>query len=157
MVVKMSFNTDNGGLAVKVTEKIKVSSSESASTWNTRLSQIAYQSGEIFICTYSLPDLNYITRILDKRSTGITVLANSKFVDKAKELKKLYPNLNIKLAPDTHAKIVLVPPNTVWLSSANFGQSRWFENTIGIKNEKVYEFYINEIKRFINGSETVEL
>jgi phosphatidylserine/phosphatidylglycerophosphate/cardiolipin synthase-like enzyme len=151
----MAFKTDGGGIAVKA--NIKVSSSASASSWNTRLSQIKYQLGEIFICTYSLPDQGYIGQILGKRSTGVTILANSKFLNKAKVLKTLYPSLNIKLAPDTHAKIVLVSPDTVWLSSANFGKSGWFENTVGIKNTDVYNFYENEIKRFMSGSKIEEL
>jgi phosphatidylserine/phosphatidylglycerophosphate/cardiolipin synthase-like enzyme len=154
-VIKIPFKTDGGGLAIKA--DIKVSSAASASTWNTRLSQIQHSCNEIFICTYSLPNLEYLERILDKRSARITILANSKFVDKAYELKKSYPDLKIKLAPDTHAKIVLIYPNTVWLSSANFGRSGWFENTVGIKNKDVYNFYENEIKRFISGSKIEEI
>jgi phosphatidylserine/phosphatidylglycerophosphate/cardiolipin synthase-like enzyme len=151
----MTFKTDGGGLAVKA--NIKVSSAASASTWNTRLSHIGHNHCDIFICTYSLPDLKYLGLIFDKRSEGITILVNSKFIDKAKTLKALYPDLKILLAPDTHAKIVLVSPETVWLSSANFGQSRWFENTVGIKNKDVYNFYENEIKKFMRSSEIEEL
>lgn len=151
----MTLKTDGGGLAVSA--NIKVSSTSSASTWNTRLSQIKRVKGEIFICTYSLPDLKYIKQILDKRSTGITILANSKFLEKAIELKFAYPDLKIKLANNTHAKIVLISPETVWLSSANFCHSGWFENTVGIKNKDVYEFYEKEIQYFLSKNKTLEL
>lgn len=143
----MSFKTDNGGLAVKA--NIKVSFSVSASSWNTRLSQIKKQEGEIFICTYSLPDINYVRQIFEKRTSNISLLVNSKFTEQAKLIKKEFPEINIMLAENTHAKIVLISPDTVWLSSANFGKSSWFENTVGIKNEHVYKFYQDEIKSFI--------
>ena len=53
--------------------------------------------------------------------------------------------------------MVLIHPNTIWLSSANFGKSGWFENTIGIKNKEVYDFYKKQIDSFIekNRIETV--
>ena len=149
----MPFKTDNGGLALRANIKV----SAAASSWSTRLSQIMSRDGEIIICTYSLPNMDYIDKIFDKRSKEITILANSTFYSRALELKQKYPALNIILAANTHAKMVLISPGTVWLSSANLGKSGWFENTVGIKSKEVYEFYHSEIMSFIEKHKIIEL
>lgn len=148
----MGFKTDNGGLAVSIMDA-KVLTSETASTWNTRLSQIGTQNlkdKKVIICTYSLPDLEYCKQIFDKRSDNVILIVNEKFSDKAKELENLYPELEIHIKDDIHAKMVLVEPKTVWLSSANFGKSDWFEQTIGIHSEEVYNFYLEQINKYLN-------
>lgn len=144
----MPFKTDCGGLAVKLND-CKLSVSENASTWNTRLSQIGKTDGKVIICTYSLPDLKYIQKILDKRSRNVTIIAHEKFEKKAMLLKRMYPFLHIHLRPDVHAKIVLVEPRSVWLSSANFGSSGWFEQTIGIHDKTAYSFYLNALSKYL--------
>ncbi len=147
-----TFETDNGGVAVSIMDA-KILTSETASTWNTRLSQIGttnLKDKRVIICTYSLPDLEYSKQIFDKRSKNVMLIVNEKFSDKAEELRKLYPDLEIYLRADVHAKIVLVEPRTVWLSSANFGKSNWFEQTIGIHSEEVYNFYLEQINIYLN-------
>lgn len=146
------FKTDNGGKAVKI-EDAKIVTSENASTWNTRLSQIGtanLKNNRVIICTYSLPDLEYSKQVFDKRSKNVMLIVNEKFRDRAKALENIYPDLEIHLKHDVHAKMVLVEPQTVWLSSANFGKSDWFEHTIGIHSEEVYKFYLEQINRYLN-------
>lgn len=138
--------TDNGGLAT--TARVKVSLGK-GSTWATRLSQIGKSSGEIIICTYSLPNLDYMSQILDKRS-DITIVCHKKFQEKASILQQKYPRLNIILKSDIHAKMVLIQPETVILSSANFGSSGWLEHTITVKSESVYSYYYNRLKGVLN-------
>lgn len=144
----MPFKTDAGGVAVRLNDA-KLYVSASASTWNTRLSQIGNISGKVIICTYSLPDIDYIQKILDKRSENVTIIAHEKFRKKAMQLKAIYPSLKIYLKSDVHAKIVLVEPQTVWLSSANFGSSGWFEQTIGIHSRTAYDFYLNALSKYL--------
>lgn len=147
----MSFKKDNGGLVISI-EDAKILTSRTASSWNTRLSQIGtpnLKDKKIIICTYSLPNLEYSKQIFDKRSKNVMLIVNEKFGDKAKELRNLYPDLEIHLKADVHAKIVLVEPKTVWLSSANFGESDWFEQTIGIHSKEAYNFYLDEIERYL--------
>lgn len=145
----MSFKTDAGGLATKCC--IKVSTTQSGSTWNTRLSQLLKDEKELIICTYSLPEIKYVTKILSKRENGrgITLLVHDKFKEKAVLLKQDYPELKIFLATNTHAKLIISPPETVWLSSANLGDSGWFESTIGLKSREAYDYYQNQILKFI--------
>jgi len=139
----VSFKTDPGGLATKAS--IKVSSR--ASTWNTRLSQLLIGNKDIIICTFSLPKTDeYLGRLLQKRSNGVTIIANSKFGKQARMLKAQYPNLRIFLSPTVHAKLALVSPNIVWMSSENFVHSRNFENTIGIHSVPVYKYLIQQLQ-----------
>ena len=105
---------------------------------------------KVIICTYSLPDLEYSKQIFDKRSKNVTLIVNEKFRNKAEELESIYPDLDICIKNDVHAKMVLVEPKTVWLSSANFGKSDWFEQTIGIHSEEVYSFYFDQINKYLN-------
>lgn len=142
------FKSDGGGLALCVKDA-KLSTSHTASSWNTRLSQIGRFPGRIVICTYSLPKLDYLQRIFDKRSDGITLIAHEKFHERASQLKKMYPELQIVLKPDVHAKFVLIEPETVWLSSANFGSSGWFEQTIGLHSKEAYEYMLKQVNAYI--------
>lgn len=151
----MPFKTDAGGIALKINDA-KLTTSKTASTWNTRLSQIAYAPGEIIICTYSLPDMDYLKSIFDKRSSGITIIAHEKFRSKSEKLKAMYPALNIVLRPDVHAKFVLIEPKTVWLSSANFGKSSWFEQTIGLHSKEAYDFMLEQVQHYISSDATAE-
>ena len=144
----MKFKTDCGGVALSLKDA-KLSTSHTASTWNTRLSQIGRVSGKIVICTYSLPNLDYLQRIFDKRSDGITLIAHEKFHERAVQLKRMYPELKIVLKPDVHAKFVLIEPETVWLSSANFGSSGWFEQTIGLHSKEAYEYMLKQVNAYI--------
>ena len=91
------------------------------------MNQFEKTKGVATIVTYSLPSLNEIEEILDKRTIGVTIIANSKFEKKAMRIQDHYPDLKIILRPDVHAKMLLVAPEIVWLSSANFGNSGWFE------------------------------
>ena len=146
------FTTDHGGMALSIKDA-KLSTSHTASTWNTRLSQIGRSNKKIIICTYSLPSLEYLKKIFGKRTENITLIAHEKFADKASHLKELYPDLEIILKPDVHAKYVLIEPDTVWMSSANFGSSGWFEQTIGIHDKDAYEFMLSQTKRYLKGEE----
>ena len=104
-------------------------------------------------CTYSLPSLEYLKKIFDKRTENVTLIAHEKFADKASHLKELYPDLEIILKPDVHAKYVLIEPDTVWLSSANFGSSGWFDQTIGIHDKDAYEFMLSQTERYLKRGE----
>ena len=145
------FQTDAGGLALALND-VKLMTTETASSWNTRLSQIARMKGKVIICTYSLPNLKYMEKIFDKRSWDVVLIANDKPKDnewKVQELQERYPDMEIYLKPDIHAKIILIEPKTVWLSSANFGRSGWFENTIGIHDKEAYDFYYKQISKYM--------
>lgn len=149
----MAFTTDKTGLALKANIKIATQ----GSTWSSHLNRAFKSKGDILICTYSLPNMIHIEKILDKCSDHITIIANANFLGRAETLKVYYPKLKIYVADDMHAKVVLVSPGTVWLTSANFGSDGWFENTIGIHNKDVYNFYINEILKYMCKTNLIEV
>ena len=92
-----------------------------------------------------MPNSKHIDRILQKKSENVTLICNSKFAADAKRLKRKYPSIHLIMRWDIHAKMVLIEPDIVWLSSANFGCSEWFEESIGIHSELAYKFYIKQL------------
>jgi len=139
------FKTDGGGYALRLNDaKISVG----LTSWNTKLSQIAKTPVErrIIIVTYSLPRYQtFIPKILEKRSANVLIICHMKFMERALELQKRFPLLRFRFLDNVHAKVVLIEPDTVWLSSANFGSSKWIECTIGIHSEKAYDVTLKEI------------
>ena len=115
------------------------------STWATRLSQLGRQKGIVHIVTYSLPNLGYIRKIFNKRPWGIVMIVHQKFRSRAVDLKKEFPDLVISTHPTVHSKAVLIAPETVILSSANFGHSRWHETSITIHSAAAYDYYKSDI------------
>jgi len=141
----MAFQTDNGGLALKADIKIGAD----ASTWNTRLSQLSRTDAEVILCTYSLPNIPSVRQILDRRSRNITLIVNARFAAQANALKRAYPELTLYLIPRTHAKMALIAPATVWLSSENIGTSGWYENTVGIRSAAAYDYLRASVFRML--------
>lgn len=143
------FKTDSGGKALSIRDA-KISVSHKCSAWSTKLNSIGCAKGDITIVTYSLPDTEYIENILNRRNGNLTLVFHEKFLSKANVLKRKYKNLKLYPMPDVHAKMVLIEPRTVLLSSANFGKSGWFEQTIGIHSEKAYEYYMGCVNGYIS-------
>lgn len=131
----MAFSDDNGGFAFSCDD---AKMSICASTWNTRLSQIARVAGPILIMTGSLPDPEYISQILGKRPQDILIIANTSAVAEARVLKSRFPAIRIALHPNNNAKVVLVAPDTVWVSSSDFGKTTKIEAAVGMHSVFVY-------------------
>ena len=146
------FNADGGGVEIP---NVKLKALTGGSSWNTRLSQIAHVKGNITICTYSLPDINYLSRIFCKRQEDVKILVNKKFESRAREMMLKFPKLEIYLKDDVHAKLVLLAPETVYIGSDNFGDSGWFEATVRIKSPYVYRHYIEQINKQIMCAEFI--
>lgn len=124
----MSFSADNGGFQFSC-EDAKFSIC--ASTWNTRLSQIGKSTGAIRIMTHALPDPDYIARIFSKRPENIYLIANSDAQAEARLIKAQFPKVRIVLHPRMNAKLVLIEPGTVWLSSSDFVHTKSIESAVG--------------------------
>lgn len=151
----MSFKTDNDGKAVSITDaKISIGS---ISTWSTRLKSIKQVKGKICIATFTLPDLPYAQKILAKRPRDIFIVAHTNFTQKAQAIKSDFPDIMIAVREDIHAKLVLIEPSTVWLSSANFGHSGWIENSIGLHSKKAYKFYKSAFDEIFTSSTEIEI
>lgn len=132
----MVFSNDNGGFAFSCDDgKFSIGSS----TWNTRLSQIARVPGPIHIITGLLPDPAYISEILAKRPHDIFIIAHTDAESDARILKLRFPAIRIALHGNNNAKVVLVAPETAWVSSSDFGKTRKIESAVGIHSVEVYE------------------
>lgn len=131
----MAFSDDNGGFAFSCDD---AKMSICASTWNTRLSQIARVAGPILIMTGSLPEPEYISQILGKRPRDIFIIANTSAVAEARLLKSRFPAIRIALHPNNNAKVVLVAPDTVWVSSSDFGKTTKIEAAVGMHSVFVF-------------------
>ncbi|WP_313294747.1 hypothetical protein [Pseudomonas sp.] len=131
----MAFSDDNGGFAFMCSDaKMSIGSS----TWASRLSQLSKATGEILILTHGLPDIDYITRILDKRPHNVWIAAHTESLKEASALKTARPWLRIALHPHIGAKSVLVAPDTVWLSSNDFGLGGKLESAVGFHSAALY-------------------
>lgn len=131
----MAFSDDNGGFAFMCSDaKMSIGSS----TWASRLSQLSKATGEILILTHGLPDTGYITKILDKRPHNVWIVAHTDSLKEASALKTARPWLRIALHPHIGAKSVLVAPDTVWLSSNDFGLGGKLESAVGFHSTALY-------------------
>ena len=112
-------------------------------TWRTKLSQLAKQKGKVVrIVTYSLPDMKSIDGILEKRPSDIFLICNEKFIKDAQRIKIKFPKIRIATYAKVHSKVVLIEPDTVYVSSANFGNSGWHETSIGIRSKTAHDEYV---------------
>jgi hypothetical protein len=140
----MSWPTDVHGLAFKPKE---VKLYRDSSTWGMRLSQLGRQVGEVYIVTYSLPDLPYIEQQLGRRPHDIQIVCHSKFASRATALRRRFPDVSVKVHPEVHGKLLLIAPETVYLGSANFGESGWKEFTVGLRSAEAFDFYESEFRK----------
>ena len=132
----MAFSDDNGGFAFSCDD---AKMSICASTWNTRLSQIARVTGPIYIMTGLLPDTTYISQIIEKRPREIFIIANASARENAQSIKRSFPGVRIVLHRNSNAKVVLVAPETVWVSSSDFGKSVQIESAVGMHSSVLYQ------------------
>lgn len=131
----MAFSDDGGGFGFSCDDaKLTIG----ASTWNTKLSQLGRMPGPLFIMTRLLLNLDYIGRIVSKRPRDIYILASTDAEANARELKAQFPSISIALNSKINAKAVFLGPETVWIGSADFGESKMIESSIGIHSETVF-------------------
>jgi len=152
----MAFKTDCGGIALTIDAKL----SNKATTWNTRLSQIGRHDHEVILVTFSLCDFDYISKIVSKRERGkgITIICNSKYEINAYHIKKAFPDLKIYVNPYAHAKLALIGPETVWLSSENLGKKKnTFDASIGIHSKEAYDHYHAQVESLLRSRDTREI
>lgn len=135
---RMAYKTDNGGFAFKSSDA-KLSCG--ASTWATKLSQLNRFGGIVRILTYSLPDIEYVKTQFNRRPHDIFLICHSKFIDRATEIKRTFPLIRIATNPKMHSKVLLIEPHTIYISSANFGSSKWIETAIGVHSVAAHNWY----------------
>ena len=138
----MGWVNDTHGLAFKASELKLYFDGEH--TWAMKLSEIARRKGRIFLVTYSLPNLKYVVDLLGKRPTNIWLIANSKFGDRAWAIKRRLPDVHVAVVPDVHTKVCVIEPKTIYITSANFGISKWHETTLGVRSATAASAYLEQ-------------
>ncbi|MGI4846298.1 MAG: hypothetical protein ACRYF7_23650 [Janthinobacterium lividum] len=138
----MSFNADNGGFPFSC-EDAKFSIC--ASTWNTKLSQIGKITGAIRIMTHGLPNTGYIAKTLVKRPKNIFIIANADAESDARLIKSEFPEVRIALHARMNAKVVLVEPGTIWLSSCDFGETKSIESAVGFHSVDLHRRVVEQL------------
>lgn len=106
--------------------------------------------------TGSLPDPEYISQILNKRPQDIFIIANACAEAEAKFLKSRFPSIRIVLHRNNNAKVVLVAPDTVWVSSSDFGKTTKIESAVGMHSEFVYQRTLDSLFKRV-WAEAVEI
>lgn len=134
----MAWNDDGHGMVIKAAEvKLFIPSH----SWGMKLSQLPRQAGRVRILTYSLPDQNYVSQQFSRRPTNIAILCHAKFRDRAIALKADFPEIDVALSETIHAKLLLIEPGTIYVTSANFGESNWSEIGVGIRSVPGHQWY----------------
>lgn len=136
----MTWKDDVHGKVFKSSEvKLYYSGSH---TWAMKLSQLAGQAGVVRIVTYSLPDMDYVKKQFRRRPHDIWLICHSKFRKGAIEIKRAFPKIKVAVKDDVHSKVLLIEPKTVYVTSANFGLSKWHETTIGVRSQEAHDAYV---------------
>ena len=150
----MEMKTDTAGVVVDGKMKL----SNFGVTWNTRLHRLLKQEGNITICTHSIANMAFLTRLLRVRSENVTIIVNSKYAYTAQKYKNWYPKIDMYISPYAHAKLVLAEPDIVYLSSENLGNNPGsFDATIGLESAEAYEHYKSQVDRLLRKSDTEKL
>jgi hypothetical protein len=111
-------------------------------THGMKLSQLAFQSGVVRILTYSLPDLDYARRQFERRPYNIWLICHSKFHAEAQAIKDAHRAMRIATHPEMHSKVLMISPKTLYIGSANFGDSGWHETTVGLRSAPAHDAFL---------------
>lgn len=149
----MAWNNDEHGMVVKAVE---VKLFKPSHSWGMKLSQLSRQLGHVRILTYSLPDHEYICQQFGRRPNNISILCHSKFRDRAAAIKSSFPEIGVALSDNIHAKLLLIEPGTIYVTSANFGDSQWNEVGVGIRSESGHRWYADMFDEIWEKSEKLK-
>lgn len=126
-------------------------------TWGTLFPYLMRTEAKILIMTYSLPRLGFIRSKLDKRPEGIGIICHTNFRAQAMELKAEFPDIRIAVHETMHSKVVMSPPRTVYLGSANFGNSGMHETLVGLRSGSAYRWALDQFKSAVRCAEEIIL
>ena len=112
------------------------------------LASVIRSGDKVTLVTFSLPGHEYYRpNGLAINPQNVTIIANSRYLEQALELKQAYPELRIFLSPNVHAKMTLASSGKVWLGSANLPLSHSLEGTVAIDSPTVYAYFMDQIQR----------
>lgn len=126
-------------------------------------------SRSLCIVTYTMPDNKYKNKVyshlrsilnyLDKGKADVSIFVgcqNLQVINKLQSFSKRYSKFKFYTCPNVHAKLIINDNNGVILSSQNFSDSGWFEDSLIVKNKAVHNFYLTEFLQFIENKQIQE-
>jgi len=146
----MTWNNDAHGL-VFCSNELKLY--KRSHTWGMKLSQLGKQTGTVRIVTFRLPgspglgDEYYATQISRRPSDMFVLIGTGGHPDelaKARALKKRFPDVRVAVHPELHIKAVAIAPTTLYVGSANFGNSSWADITLGVRSAEAHDYFVAE-------------
>lgn len=63
---------------------------------------------------------------------------------KATALKKTFPDVRVAVHSELHIKAVSIAPKTLYVGSANFGNSSWADITLGVRSAEAHDYFVAE-------------
>ena len=128
-------NTDNGGRSVRLSQVTLLTNID----WLKILKENINK--EIHLCTYGCPDG-------EKMRQAVSHIANGKIIIGTRQPKQdwniLKTNSNVKVRYNSHAKLLLIYPKIVYLSSQNIEFNDLYQTSIRIEDSVAYEYYLNQ-------------
>ncbi len=110
-------------------------------------------SAKIDIVTYSFYDDEFVKELFrEKRNVRVLLSKIHKQSQHYEDLiQEIGPNSEVIQVEGTHAKIILAEPNFVYLGSQNIDQSDWFQTGVIIRDQDIYNYYLNIVDDLANG------
>lgn len=145
----MGWKNDGHGLVFKSNE-LKLY--KRTHTWGMKLSQLDRQTGTVRIVTFRLPGSHlpgdYYAEQIQRRPHDMFVLIGtgdrSDELAKARALKQRFPTVRVAVHSKLHVKAVSIAPKTLYVGSANFGDSNWADITLGVRSVEAHDYFVNE-------------
>ena len=114
-------------------------------------------SQEVTIYTYDLffnCDVSFYKDSLGHLQ-NCKIVVNRVKEQKRKEFETALPNVKLTVKEDSHAKILLIAPDLVYLTSQNFSDAPdWFQYAVRIKDADAYRFYYNSVDYYARTGQT---
>ncbi|KJU96817.1 phospholipase D-like domain-containing protein [Streptococcus gordonii] len=110
-------------------------------------------SAKIDIVTYSFYDDEFVKELFrEKRNVRVLLSKIHKQSQHYADLiREIVSNSEVIQVEKTHAKIILAEPNFVYLGSQNIDQSDWFQTGVIIRDQDIYNYYLNIVDDLANG------
>jgi hypothetical protein len=143
----MAFTEDGGGFPFHCDDaKMLIGGSGKWATHFSYIGRPGFANNKIHIISNLLTDIDYLKKVIGKRPNNIFIIANTNAAYEADELKRSYPEIRIALHKTNNAKIVLIEPDKVWVSSADFGKTpkNQINSTIGLHSKTIHDKIISE-------------
>jgi hypothetical protein len=72
-------------------------------------------------------------------------IAHSKFLNRATDIRREFPDIRVAVQDQVHSKVLLIAPQTIIVSSANFGDRDWHETSVSFHSKEAHDWYVEKV------------